>query len=69
MNSLSADISNQNELYFSWVCKDSMPRLGKLDTTTGEFTLFEQDISGGIHYPVVYKNELIYDNLYKSINF
>ena len=41
-----------NELLFSWTKPGTMPRLGKLNLDTEEFTFYKEDISGGIFNPV-----------------
>lgn len=55
-----APVYNKNgerELSFSWAKKDSLPRLGVLNITKSEYELDEQDISGGVFFPVVNKSE------------
>lgn len=49
-----------NALVFSWAVKETFPRFGKLDLTDGKFTLSQQDISGGVYYPVYQNQTLVY---------
>jgi len=44
---------DDDSLYFSWVEKDSLPRLGKFSLSTETYTLWKDDISGGIYNPCV----------------
>lgn len=44
--------ASTGEVLFSWTKPDSMPRLGKFNIDSEEFTLYENDISGGIFNPV-----------------
>lgn len=60
MHYLSANPDNPDELYFSWVTKDSMPRAGIFNLTEKELTFATDDISGGIFYPVICDDELFY---------
>lgn len=57
-----------NSLYFSWTIPGSMPRLGKLDFNTNSFILDEQDLSGGIYYPVKYDDKIIYSGQFYTSN-
>lgn len=43
---------NNGNLYFSWVKKGTMARLGMLNLKNGVFSLSNKDISGGIFNPV-----------------
>lgn len=45
---------NKGQLYFSWAKKDTMPRFGNLSPETNELLLSNEDISGGIFYPLVF---------------
>ena len=40
-------------LYFSWATKETLPRLGILNLTDGQFELATSNISGGIYNPVM----------------
>lgn len=51
-----SESDNGRNIYFSWVEKGSMPRLGKLDPKSGDFTFSKTDLSGGIFNPVVVNN-------------
>lgn len=58
---------NENLLVFTWAIKNTLPRLGMLDLSTGEFKLYNQDLSGGIYYPVLYENQFVYvGNFYRQ---
>ena len=47
------DISESNgNIYFSWACKDTMPRFGFISMDKGDIFLSDEDISGGIFNPV-----------------
>ena len=48
-----------DEVLFSWALKNTLPRLGKLNLTTGEIFLQQKDISGGITYPVAIPSQAI----------
>ena len=46
-------------LAFSWATKDTLPRLGFLNTDNGQFSLCAQNISGGIYNPVVFDTSTV----------
>lgn len=41
-----------DKLLFSWTAPGTMPRLGSLSLATGSFELQEEDISGGVYFPI-----------------
>lgn len=45
-----------NKLCFSWAAPGNMPRLGLVNKEDGSFELEENDISGGVYYPVMLSN-------------
>jgi hypothetical protein len=50
---------SSNTLYFSWATKETLPRLGMLNLEDGQFSLMNENISGGVYTPVQ-KNGHIY---------
>ena len=50
---------SSNTLYFSWATKETLPRLGMLNLEDGQFSLMNENISGGVYTPVL-KNGHIY---------
>lgn len=53
--------SDSNSLLFSWIQKDSLPRLGQLDLSSETFTLWKDDISGGIYNPCVTNGKIFFE--------
>lgn len=53
--------SSDNCLYFSWVEKDSFPRLGTFSLSSETFTLWKDDISGGIYNPCVTEGRIFFE--------
>ena len=47
------------KLAFSWATKDTLPRAGILDLEQGTFALAQENISGGVYYPVFAGDEEI----------
>ena len=47
-------------LMFSWATKETLPRLGYLDLNEEQFSLSQENISGGIYTPVEYKGHVYY---------
>lgn len=43
---------DDGKLLFSWTAPNTMPRLGSLNLEDGAFSLQEEDVSGGVYYPV-----------------
>jgi len=68
MHYLSSSPDNSDQLYFSWVSKGTMPRAGYLDLEKGEFVLSQDDISGGMYYPVVCEDQLFYVGEFYEFN-
>ena len=54
--SSAQDLSYSRKLVFSWGTKETLPRLGFLDLQTGTFSLSQENISGGVYYPVIMEN-------------
>ena len=50
----------QPELYFSWAVKQTLPRLGVVSLKEGTVWLSEQNISGGVYYPVYKQGQVFY---------
>jgi len=50
----------ENTLYFSWTKPGSMPRLGKYLLNNNSFALSEEDLSGGVYYPVKFDDKILY---------
>ncbi len=48
--------SSDAVLHFSYTVPDSMPRYGKYDCSSKEFTLQSKDVSGGVYEPVKMEN-------------
>lgn len=55
---LSAD-PDGGKILFSWTKPGTMPRLGELDTESGEFLLAKNDISGGVYSPVTFGGQTV----------
>ena len=53
--SLSSDT-----IYFSWAKKETLPRLGMLNLEDGQFSLMNEDISGGVYTPVCQNGHIYY---------
>ncbi len=49
-----------DSILFSWATKETLPRLGKLDLSTGSFSLMQEDISGGVYSPVEFEGHIYY---------
>lgn len=43
---------DNGKLVFSWTAPNTMPRLGSLTLADGTFQLQEEDVSGGVYYPI-----------------
>jgi len=66
-NSQQNDYETTTEFTLSWTQKNSLPRYGKLNLNTKEFTFLDDDVSGGIFYPIEKDNNLIYiANLFRE---
>lgn len=53
MTGLSCSLSGEEgDWYFSWTVSGSMPRLGKFNMYSHEYTLYKEDFLGGIFNPV-----------------
>lgn len=48
------------KLLFSWTRPGSMPSLGLYDLHEEEFSLFEENLSGGVFTPVIFDGKLVY---------
>ncbi len=57
VRSLSA---GDGRLVFSYAKKGTMPRLGFMNSETGELQLSSEDISGGVFDPVLYNGNVVY---------
>jgi len=60
--------AEDNALYFSWTKQGSMPRLGKLSLSDDSYTLDDEDISGGVYYPVKHEDKIIYAGTFYTSN-
>ena len=60
VRSLSYSPDDNGTFYFSYAVKGSLPRLGKLEASTGRVELSSQDISGGVFEPVLWNGSLVY---------
>lgn len=62
LQSVSAARNEEGQLalYFSWATKQTLPRLGVLSLETGTVWLSEQNISGGVYYPVLQNGQIFY---------
>ena len=56
LKNLSADGSR---LVFSWATKETLPRLGFFDLEQQTFSLSQENLSGGVYYPVVTRNSQV----------
>lgn len=51
------DKNDKNKLSFSWVGKDTLPRIGILNLETAQYHLETENISGGKFCPIIKKSE------------
>ena len=51
---------SSNTIYFSWAKKETLPRLGMLDLEDGQFSLMNENISGGVYTPVCKDGHIYY---------
>ena len=49
-----------SSLMFSWATKETLPRLGTLDLSSGMFSLSQENISGGVYTPVEFEGHIYY---------
>lgn len=63
------DLSFSNgQFLFSWATKDTLPRLGTLDLQNKNFSLSQENISGGVYTPVEYEGHVYYTaHFYKDV--
>lgn len=62
LQNLSAENSEAgvNRLTFSWAVKETLPRYGFLDLKDNCFALSDQNISGGIYYPLLQSSSKLF---------
>ncbi|MCF0176376.1 MAG: hypothetical protein HUJ94_06035 [Bacteroidales bacterium] len=51
---------SDNSIYFSWTKPDAMPRLGKYSLDDSSFYFADNNISGGVYYPVRFGDSSIF---------
>ena len=56
----SLSCADGDSLLFTWATKETLPRSGMLSLSEGVYSLCEQNISGGMFYPVVSAGQLYY---------
>lgn len=56
--------SSKNELGFSWTKPGSMPRFGVLNLNSQNYSLQQTDLCGGVYYPVVVEDKIIYEGTF-----
>lgn len=56
------------ELCFSFTVTDSMPGFGKLNLHQNKFELLNENFSGGIYYPALFEDQLIYAGFFYTQN-
>ncbi|MCR4733523.1 MAG: hypothetical protein K5829_00755 [Treponema sp.] len=57
----------ENNLYFSWTDKGTLPRLGQFDLIKKDFKLQKSDLSGGVFSPLSFDKKIFYiGNFYRQ---
>lgn len=54
------------KITFAWSDMDSLYRFGSIDLITKNYILQETNISGGIHYPVLFNNTIYYNSIHTN---